>query len=133
MSILKQSESGTPAPTLCCEHGMSSVTFYKWRAKFGGMDAAWHASKSSKLKMPSLKRCMPKSDLRLKSFRKLTRILGFYNPNNLIIWTKILRQMCWNQQNIRMVKKYVEHPIVSIIGRGSSGKADDDYFCTSSG
>lgn len=38
MAILKQAEAGTPAPELCREHGMSSATFYKWRAKFGGMD-----------------------------------------------------------------------------------------------
>ena len=25
---------------LCREHGMSSATFYKWRAKYGGMDTA---------------------------------------------------------------------------------------------
>ena len=40
MAILKQSESGVPAPELCREHGMSSATFYKWRSKFGGMDAS---------------------------------------------------------------------------------------------
>ena len=40
MAILKQAESGTPVPTLCREHGMSSATFYKWRAKYGGMDAS---------------------------------------------------------------------------------------------
>lgn len=40
LSILKQAESGTPVPTLCREHGMSSTSFYKWRAKFGGMDAS---------------------------------------------------------------------------------------------
>ena len=27
-------------PTLCREHGMSSASFYKWRAKYGGMDAS---------------------------------------------------------------------------------------------
>lgn len=27
-----------PAAELCREHGMSSATFYKWRAKYGGMD-----------------------------------------------------------------------------------------------
>ena len=27
-------------PDLCREHGISSATFYKWRAKFGGMDAS---------------------------------------------------------------------------------------------
>ncbi len=27
-------------PDLCREHGMSSVSFYKWRSKYGGMDAS---------------------------------------------------------------------------------------------
>ncbi|KZW98194.1 transposase [Pseudoalteromonas luteoviolacea] len=40
MAILKQSESGIPVPELCREHGMSSATFYKWRDKYGGMDAS---------------------------------------------------------------------------------------------
>jgi len=40
LAILKQSEGGLPVPELCREHGMSSATFYKWRAKFGGMDAS---------------------------------------------------------------------------------------------
>jgi putative transposase len=40
MAILKQSENGVPVPELCREHGMSSATFYKWRAKYGGMDTS---------------------------------------------------------------------------------------------
>ena len=40
MAILKQAEAGTPVPNLCREHGMSSATFYKWRAKYGGMDTS---------------------------------------------------------------------------------------------
>jgi len=40
MAILKQAEAGTPVPALCREHGMSSATFYKWRSKYGGMDAS---------------------------------------------------------------------------------------------
>ncbi len=43
LSILKQTEGGAPVPELCREHGMSSATFYKWRAKFGGMDASMMA------------------------------------------------------------------------------------------
>lgn len=38
LSIIKQNEAGIPVPELCREHGMSSATFYKWRAKYGGMD-----------------------------------------------------------------------------------------------
>jgi len=40
MAILRQAEAGTPVPELCREHGMSSASFYKWRSKFGGMDAS---------------------------------------------------------------------------------------------
>jgi len=40
MGILKQAEIGMPVSELCREHGMSSASFYKWRAKFGGMDAS---------------------------------------------------------------------------------------------
>ena len=39
-AILKQAEGGVPVSELCREHGMSSASFYKWRAKFGGMDAS---------------------------------------------------------------------------------------------
>ena len=40
MAILKQGESGVPVSTLCREHGMSSASYYKWRTKFGGMNAS---------------------------------------------------------------------------------------------
>ena len=40
IAILKQAEAGSPVPELCREHGISSATFYKWRAKYGGMDAS---------------------------------------------------------------------------------------------
>lgn len=40
LAILKQNEQGVPVADLCREHGMSSALFYRWRAKFGGMDAS---------------------------------------------------------------------------------------------
>ena len=38
IAILKQNEVGQAVPDLCREHGISSATFYKWRAKYGGLD-----------------------------------------------------------------------------------------------
>lgn len=40
IAILNEAESGIRVPDLCRTHGMSDATFYKWRAKFGGMDAS---------------------------------------------------------------------------------------------
>ncbi len=39
IAILKQGESGIPVAQLCREHGMSAASFYKWRSKYGGLDA----------------------------------------------------------------------------------------------
>ena len=38
--ILKEAEAGTSVPELCRTYGMSSASFYKWRAKYGGMEAS---------------------------------------------------------------------------------------------
>jgi putative transposase len=40
MAVLTQPGGGAPVSELCCEHGTSSASFYKWRAKFDGMDAS---------------------------------------------------------------------------------------------
>lgn len=40
VKILKEAESGVPVPDLCRQHGFSKSTFYKWRAKYGGMEAS---------------------------------------------------------------------------------------------
>ena len=40
LAILQQAEGGVPVAELCREHGMSNASFYKWRAKYGGMDAS---------------------------------------------------------------------------------------------
>ena len=48
IAILKQAEAGSPVPELCREHGISNATFYKWRAKYGGMDASLMARRRLK-------------------------------------------------------------------------------------
>ena len=40
LAILRQAEGGMPVAELCRAHGMSNASFYKWRAKYGGMDAS---------------------------------------------------------------------------------------------
>lgn len=47
MAILKQAEDGIPVAQLCREHGMSDASFYKWRARLGGMDASMVAQMKS--------------------------------------------------------------------------------------
>ena len=39
IGILKQAEAGRPVTELCREHAVTQTTFYRWRSKYGGMDA----------------------------------------------------------------------------------------------
>lgn len=43
MEALRRVEGGLSVPELCRELGISSATFYKWRAKYGGMDVSMMA------------------------------------------------------------------------------------------
>ena len=40
IGILKEHEAGITAKELCRKHGMSDATFYKWKAKFSGMEVS---------------------------------------------------------------------------------------------
>ena len=43
MDALKRVDAGLGVPDVCRELGISSATFYKWRAKYGGMDTSMMA------------------------------------------------------------------------------------------
>jgi len=40
MDAVKRVEAGVAVPDICRELGISTATFYKWRAKYGGMDVS---------------------------------------------------------------------------------------------
>ncbi len=40
IGILREQEAGVPVADLCRKHGLSSPTFYKWKAKYGGLDVS---------------------------------------------------------------------------------------------
>ena len=40
IGILREQEAGVPVLDLCRKHGLSSPTFYKWKAKYGGLDVS---------------------------------------------------------------------------------------------
>ena len=40
IAVLKESEAGAKTGELCRQHGISDATFYKWKAKYAGMEAS---------------------------------------------------------------------------------------------
>jgi putative transposase len=40
VAILREQEAGVATADLCRKHGISTATFYAWKAKFGGMDVS---------------------------------------------------------------------------------------------
>jgi putative transposase len=43
MNALKRVDAGLAVPEVCRELGINTATFYKWRAKYGGMDTSMMA------------------------------------------------------------------------------------------
>jgi putative transposase len=40
IAILREQEAGVAVTELCRKHGVSSATFYKWKARYGGLDVS---------------------------------------------------------------------------------------------
>lgn len=40
VAILKEADAGMKVKDLCRKHGISDATYYKWKSKFGGMEAS---------------------------------------------------------------------------------------------
>ena len=40
IGVLREQEAGTKTADLCRKHGISSATFYKWKARYGGLEVS---------------------------------------------------------------------------------------------
>jgi putative transposase len=40
IGILREAEAGAKTPEVCRRHGISGATFYKWKAKYGGLEVS---------------------------------------------------------------------------------------------
>lgn len=72
IGILKEHAAGLTASELCRKHGISDVTFYKWRSKYGGMEV----SEAKRLKAleeenAKLKKLLAESMLDVSTLREM--------------------------------------------------------------
>ncbi len=40
IGVLKQAEGGLKTAEICRQHGVSAATYYKWKAKYGGLEVS---------------------------------------------------------------------------------------------
>ena len=40
VAVLKEADAGKPVKEICRQHGISDATYYKWKAKYGGLEAS---------------------------------------------------------------------------------------------
>jgi putative transposase len=74
VAILKEHEAGTPTGELLRQHGIAKETFYRWRAKYGGMEVS-DARRLHQLEEENrrLKRLVADQALQLQVLRDLTK------------------------------------------------------------
>ncbi len=102
IAVLKKAEGGNPVPELCREH---TATFYKWRSKFGNIDAflTGLSSKSLKIRTRGSRRCMPTRDGATKSREWRQHPIGlpgvFHQPDLLPLLDKVVNRECRHRQS----------------------------------
>ena len=73
ITILKQGEAGLATAELCRQHGISEQTYYRWKAKYGGMDSG-EAKKLRQLEDENRKLKHVVADLTLDNRRLSTKL-----------------------------------------------------------
>jgi len=66
IAILKEAEAGIPVQQVCRKHNIGNSTFYKWRAKYGGMEVS-DAKRLKELEDENRRLKQMYADLSLKS------------------------------------------------------------------
>ena len=72
IGFLRQAEAGMPIKEMCRKHGFSDASFYKWRARFGGMDVN-EAKRLRELELENgkLKRLLANSMLEIDAMKEV--------------------------------------------------------------
>ena len=72
IAVLREQEAGVSTADVCRKHGISSPTFYAWKAKFGGMDVS-DAKKLRALEQENqkLKRLLAEAELDKAALKEL--------------------------------------------------------------
>ena len=74
IAILREQEAGAKTTDVCRKHGISGATFYKWKAKYGGLDVS-EARRMRSLEEENrrLKKLVAEQALDISILREVTR------------------------------------------------------------
>lgn len=74
IGVLKEQEAGGKTAEVCRRHGISGATFYKWKAKYGGMDVSdARRLKGLELENNQLKKLLAEAELDKAMLKELLR------------------------------------------------------------
>jgi hypothetical protein len=110
-----------PVPDLCREYGMSSATFYKWRAKYGGMDASM-MSRLKELESPLSQdscRCNSLTSFSLSANSALTPLTA---PSTWKANVALARKSFSQAKTLLDVTLYLEHVGPTVLSPPSKSK-----------
>ena len=100
IGILREQEAGAKTAELCRRHGISSATFYAWKAKFGGMDV------SDAKRLKALEEENGRARLELQRWREHELpfvFLGLFEllePEFFILVKQVMKVECLDRRNL---------------------------------
>ena len=71
IGILREQEAGAKTTDICRKYRISSATFYKWRAKYGGLDVSDAKRKALEDENAKLKKLLAEAELDKAMLREI--------------------------------------------------------------
>ncbi|CAG9296982.1 transposase [Celerinatantimonas diazotrophica] len=105
VNILKEADAGMKVEDICRKHGMSSATYYKWKSKYGGMDASeLRRMKELEDENTKLKQLFAEVSLENKAMKEL------FAKNELITlvsWNTLMDFSSIRKANIEFIRVFI--------------------------
>lgn len=82
IAILREGDSGINVSELCRKHGISNATYYKWKSKYGGLDASdLKRLKEMEAENSELKKMYADASLEIKGLKAIIEKKGWDHSN----------------------------------------------------
>ena len=122
VAILKEADAGMPVGDVIRKHGISSASYYKWKAKYGGLDASeLKRIKELEGQLAEFKRIVADLTLENKAMKGLITNRFFHQPESVKRWIPGWRRKAPRQPSLWLCRSVSGGVLPQAHGSGETG------------